>query len=513
MTPAPAGRTVQFEGKTHQFPSDATDDEIRSALDSSSPAPNPQLAQNQQIINKRDAAVTPQGSALSRFGGGLLNGAKGLVMGAVPGLPEMVNGAKGFAAGGIPGVEKAVHDASPAVQAVRGIRAMGPVGMKDVPEIAGRALSAIVPGGPQAAQAGEQIGSGDVAGGMGTAAGAVLPLVGGEVPVSRLRSPVTFGEPRLPSLSEIGQKAGIPIRSGPATAIPYAAARAASGIKLRSPIGPAPVPAENYAAPYLDPQGPADLRTPSENYEPPYLPVKGPEPPTPVSRNPSWRGLAPQAEAAPTSAPIPATAMPSGRVPGNGIPKPAPPAENFQAPYLSPHGPPAEDFVPPYLDPQGPFSEAHAKGISAPSNPGEKPEVGAASKGLNASSPKSVPSVPSVPTSKSAGAKGLNSGDIAQQLKAEMESSGSLPKGKGITPPPADAQPAIVTGQRLARGATSAGIAGDLKAQGITPDKLPSSDDIGGWQKLFEQNGSPFRKTPEAQRKMIDAVQKEFEKQ
>jgi hypothetical protein len=135
------------------------------------------------------------------------------------------------------------------------------------------------------------------------------------------------------------------------------------------------------------------------------------------------------------------------------------------------------------LDPHGPFSEA-----------------------ASGAAPAIVP--PSKPT-----AKGLAPSDIAAQLKSEMESSGTLPKGKGLTPPPADAQPAIVTGQRLARSATSAGIAGDLKAQGMTADKLPASDDVGGWQKLFDANGSPFRKTPEAQRKMIDAVISEFGKQ
>jgi hypothetical protein len=343
-------------------------------------------------------------------------------MSSVPGLPEIVNGAQGFAKGGIPGVQQAVHDASPVVQAVRGIRAMGPVGMKDVPEIAGRALSAIVPGGSQAVRAGEQLGSGDIAGAAGTAVGAALPLVAGEIgniPASRLRSPITMGEPRLPSMSEIGQKAGVPIHAGPATAIPYAGARALSGIRLRSPIGPVPAPPENFVPPYLDPQGPASLRIP-ESYEPPYLPARGPA---------------------------------------------------------------ADDFVPPYLDPHGPFSEAGS-----------------------AAAPTIVP--PSKPT-----AKGLAPSDIAGQLKSEMESSGTLPKGKGLTPPPADAQPAIVTGQRLARAATSAGIAGDLKAAGFTAEDLPAGDDVKGWQKLFDTAGSPFRKTPEAQRKMIDAVQKEFGKQ
>lgn len=39
MTPTPAGRTVEFEGKTHLFPADATDDEIRQALGGAPPIP------------------------------------------------------------------------------------------------------------------------------------------------------------------------------------------------------------------------------------------------------------------------------------------------------------------------------------------------------------------------------------------------------------------------------------------------------------------------------------------
>jgi hypothetical protein len=76
-----------------------------------------------------------------------------------------------------------------------------------------------------------------------------------------------------------------------------------------------------------------------------------------------------------------------------------------------------------------------------------------------------------------------------------------------------EAQPAIVTGQRLARAATSSGIVGDLKAAGYTLEDLPAGDDVKGWQKLFDTAQSPFRKTPEAQRKMIDAVRAEFAKQ
>jgi hypothetical protein len=482
MTPAPAGRTVQFEGKTHQFPADATDDEIRQALDSSSASSNPQFQKNQQIIANREAQQ-PQGSALSRFG-------KGLYDSTIGAIPETLKTIGSVPLSILPGETGAAaretlnrNIVQPQANQFRAIRAMGPVSMKDVPEIAGRTLAGVLPmAGPMAAGIGEKAGSGDLAGAAGTAVGVALPAAAAEVPVSRLRSPITMGEARLPS--KIG---GIPIQVGPGMALPYAAARAVSGMRLRSPLEPLPAPPTgSFTGSRFQLTAPHQL-FPEAPPEPPpdYLPATGPEPPAPITRNPPWRGISPPEAKVPEQpvAPSVPPSLPSGRVPGTGTPKPIGPAESYEPPYLPARGPAPDDFVPPYLDPHGPFSEA-----------------------ASGAAPAIVP--PSKPT-----AKGLAPSDIAAQLKSEMESSGTLPKGKGLTPPPADAQPAIVTGQRLARSATSAGIAGDLKAQGMTADKLPASDDVGGWQKLFDANGSPFRKTPEAQRKMIDAVISEFGKQ
>jgi len=50
MTPAAQGRTVQLDGVTHQFPADATDDEIRQALGGGKPPlPDPRRKDRTQL--------------------------------------------------------------------------------------------------------------------------------------------------------------------------------------------------------------------------------------------------------------------------------------------------------------------------------------------------------------------------------------------------------------------------------------------------------------------------------
>jgi hypothetical protein len=358
------------------------------------------------------------GPWLPRFGNSLGQSAKGIVMGAVPGLSETVQNARALSRGGLPEVQRVQIEGNPINQAVQGVRGMGPVTMRDVPEIAGRMAAPFLPGGPQVVQGSEQLARGQTAEGLGTLALPAAMIVGpkaaegvGAVAERGLRSPFRMGEPLLPDLPMTGPK--------------YGAAQKISAIRLQSPIQPPT---------YSLPPPPAFLPgRPAAAEPPPSLIPRGNEAPSgPV-------GMVRPTPAVPPGRPAIAPPMPSGRglqMPA-GMPRPIAPAVP---------GPEAIASAPP----AGPT-------IAAPAPP---------SRGI-------------------------------------VDIPGTHP----------EAQPAIVTGQRLARAATASGIVGDLKAAGYTLEDLPAGDDVKGWQKLFDTAQSPFRKTPEAQRKMIDAVRAEFGRQ
>src|SRR5580658_2739073 len=118
------------------------------------------------------------GPWLPRFGNSLGQSAKGIVMGAVPGLSETVQNARALSRGGLPEVQRVQNEGNPINQAVQGVRGMGPVTMRDVPEIAGRMAAPFLPGGPQVVQGSEQLARGQTAEGLGTLALPAAMIVG-----------------------------------------------------------------------------------------------------------------------------------------------------------------------------------------------------------------------------------------------------------------------------------------------------------------------------------------------
>jgi hypothetical protein len=385
------------------------------------------------------------GPWLPRFGNSLGQSAKGIVMGAVPGLSETVQDARALSRGGLPEVQRVQIEGNPINQAVQGVRGMGPVTMRDVPEIAGRMAAPFLPGGPQVVQGSEQLARGQTAEGLGTLALPAAMIVGpkaaegvGAVAERGLRSPFRMGEPLLPDLPMTGPK--------------YGAAQKISAIRLQSPIQPPT---------YSLPPPPAFL---------PGRPPAAEPPPSPIPRGN-------EAPSGPVGMVRPTPAVPPGRP---AIAPPMPSGRGLQMPAGMPRP-------------------------IAPTVPG--PEA-------IASAPPAGPTIaPPAPPS-----RGMT---IAEQLRDAMKTPDTTANpATGVATIPVDipgthpeAKPAIVTGQRLARAATSSGIVGDLKAAGYTLEDLPAGDDVKGWQKLFDTAQSPFRKTPEAQRKMIDAVRAEFGRQ
>jgi hypothetical protein len=391
------------------------------------------------------------GPWLPRFGNSLGQSAKGIVMGAVPGLSETVQNARALSRGGLPEVQRVQIEGNPINQALQGVRGMGPVTMRDVPEIAGRMAAPFLPGGPQVVQGSEQLARGQTAEGLGTLALPAAMIVGpkaaegvGAVAERGLRSPFRMGEPLLPDLPMTGPK--------------YGAAQKISGIRLQSPIQP-----PTYSLPpppaFLPGRPPGIVPTTTE--APPFLQTP---PAGPGSEAPAFLPARPPA-AEPPPNPIPrGNEAPSGPV---GMVRPTP---------AVPPGRPA--IAPPMPSGRGLQMPAGMPRPIAPAVPG--PEA-------IASAPPAGPTI-----------------------------APPVPPSRGIVDIPRthpEAQPAIVTGQRLARAATASGIVGDLKAAGYTLEDLPAGDDVKGWQKLFDTAQSPFRKTPEAQRKMIDAVRAEFGRQ
>jgi hypothetical protein len=452
------------------------------------------------------------GPWLPRFGNSLGQSAKGIVMGAVPGLSETVQDARALSRGGLPEVQRVQNEGNPINQALQGVRGMGPVTMRDVPEIAGRMAAPFLPGGPQVVQGSEQLARGQTAEGLGTLALPAAMIVGpkaaegvGAVAERGLRSPFRMGEPLLPDLPMTGPK--------------YGAAQKISAIRLQSPIQPPTyslppppaflpgrpagmVPVTTEAPAFLPgrPRGivpttteaPAFLQTPPEgprSEAPPFLRTPEPEPSSPP---PAFLPARPPAAEPPLS-PIPrGNEAPSGPV---GMVRPTP---------AVPPGRPA--IAPPMPSGRGLQMPAGMPRPIAPAVPG--PEA------VAAPTPPVGPTIaPPAPPS-----RGLT---IAEQLRDAMKTPDTTANpATGVATIPVDipgthpeAQPAIVTGQRLARAATASGIVGDLKAAGYTLEDLPAGDDVKGWQKLFDTAQSPFRKTPEAQRKMIDAVRAEFGRQ
>jgi hypothetical protein len=593
------------------------------------------------------------GPWLPRFGNSLGQSAKGIVMGAVPGLSETVQNARALSRGGLPEVQRVQIEGNPINQAVQGVRGMGPVTMRDVPEIAGRMAAPFLPGGPQVVQGSEQLARGQTAEGLGTLALPAAMIVGpkaaegvGAVAERGLRSPFRMGEPLLPDLPMTGPK--------------YGAAQKISSIRLQSPIQPPthslpPPPAFLPGRPPgivpTTTEAPAFLQTPPpgpRSEAPPFLqtPPAGPRseappflqtpPPGPRSEAPPFlRTPEPEPSSPPPAAPSapPAAGTPHKLSLWHGSSQPfgsIDPAKTRDSgpiswltsdrDYASEYGKTTqhdvhvrnpldlrEETTPPpekqrwnghqertiqewldlfnargvkasLLDPEygdetarlwdllhggdRDFTEVTDLGkalrqspydaliVREPKGPGGepvdaygilKPEAlpGPIPRGKEAPSGPvgMVRPTPAVPPGRPAIAPPMPSGrglqmpagmprPIAPAVPGPETIASAPPAGPTIAPPAPpsrgivdipgthpEAQPAIVTGQRLARAATASGIVGDLKAAGYTLEDLPAGDDVKGWQKLFDTAQSPFRKTPEAQRKMIDAVRAEFGRQ
>lgn len=100
-------------------------------------------------------------------------------------------------------------------------------------EAGGRALAAILPGvGPMAARAGEQIGEGDVAGGLGTVAGIAVPVAAGKV----LRAARVPENIPIPKLSRRLYQSSLKPQTGSALSEAQRAKIIETGIRERIPV-------------------------------------------------------------------------------------------------------------------------------------------------------------------------------------------------------------------------------------------------------------------------------------
>lgn len=147
----------------------------------------------------------PQGSAVGRFArnlGSALNPITALEGGAAA-LLHPIDTAKGLLAAQVNEGRKAIADA----KAGRKIEGMG------------HAAAALLPLlGPAAAAAGEQIGTGDVAGGLGKAVATIAPLVAGDVLPDSVSTPTLKNpNPAAAEAVQAAQDAGVPVSAATAT--------------------------------------------------------------------------------------------------------------------------------------------------------------------------------------------------------------------------------------------------------------------------------------------------------
>lgn len=215
--------------------------------------------------------------------------------------------------------------------------------------------------------------------GAGRLAGDVAgAYAGGKASELPWRSPVTFGEPRIPVLPDVIEKYSPPgkpaVHPSLKEALMYEAARRATGMHLQSPIAPEVTPRVPEWATHPAPQA---VPLPAIEPIPGSLPsgrVPGtgtppPQQPGPV-RLPGWAqaGMpAPPPAELPQVQPIPGQ-LPSGRVPGSGIPTPTP-APNVRVPEWILHPEPQAIPLPSFEPIPGPLPSGRVPGTGTPTLP------------------------------------------------------------------------------------------------------------------------------------------------
>jgi hypothetical protein len=152
------------------------------------------------------AADQPQGSALGRFASGawdMLNPVT-MVKGAAHAIAHPIDTTESLLGAQVGEYKKAKENFSKG----------------RISEGLGHSLATVLPLlGPAAAAAGEQIGTGDVAGGLGKAAGMLAPFVVGDVVPGRVSTPAVMrnANPMAADAVEYGLREGLPIDAGTAT--------------------------------------------------------------------------------------------------------------------------------------------------------------------------------------------------------------------------------------------------------------------------------------------------------
>jgi len=348
----------------------------------------------------------------------------------------------------------------------------------------GKGLASFLPGtGDAAVAAGEGIGEGNYSGAAFDALMALGPSALHAVPEvsasSRLQSPVTFGEPRIPGLREVIKSygpEGANIHPSLKEALGYSTARKLSGVRFRSPLTPPPGEVPDWLQTAREARGsspddvgpvqplhdPNSIRMPlmrefpsgrvPGHIQPPIPPRK---PFTIWDRMREERAAIP-AVGSPEPPPldIPAqTQFPSGRVPGTGEPPSRaanPPTIWDEARQMRQDSPEAGSPTPPPLDipQQAAFPSGRVPGIGVQFEPTPRP-VPRWIRDARAQRAAGGPAIPPVPESI----------QIPQQSSFP---SGRIP-GTGepvtITPPVSPDLPDVWKEARERRAATSGPVA------------------------------------------------------